>query len=153
MAVAALVAAGCSGSHPHTPPSGAPTTAAPGTADPDASLTMVLGPAPAQWNPLVAGSVTGGGSGEAAPTTTSTSPTTTSTTAGPSQGPGSTGTPGGAVTGVAASDAAVVAAGVLPSAFIEQPDLAMSLNRDLLESARLTSMTPPTVVYRINPRA
>jgi peptide/nickel transport system substrate-binding protein len=100
---------------------------------------MVLGPPPTQWNPLVsapAGELTGSGAG------------------GGSAGSGS-GAGGGSTqpVGVVASDAAVVAAGVLPSAFVEQPDLTMSLNRDLLQSAKLTSTSPPTVVYRINPRA
>jgi peptide/nickel transport system substrate-binding protein len=64
-------------------------------------------------------------------------------------------TPGssaGAV-GVAAPDATVVAAGVLPSAFVEHPNLTMSLDHDLLESAKVTITSPQTVVYRINPRA
>jgi peptide/nickel transport system substrate-binding protein len=43
--------------------------------------------------------------------------------------------------------------GVLPSAFITQPNLTVKMNSDLLTSATLTSSSPETVVYKINPKA
>lgn len=42
---------------------------------------------------------------------------------------------------------------VWPAAFTGTPDGGVVLNRDLLESAELTSTEPQTVVYKLNPRA
>lgn len=51
------------------------------------------------------------------------------------------------------SPAALVAPGVLPSAFVAQPNYTEQLNGDLLTSATVTSTNPQTVVYKINPKA
>lgn len=53
----------------------------------------------------------------------------------------------------AGAEAAVIAGQVLPSAFVVQPDFSLALNRSLLLSATLTGTSPPTVIYRINPKA
>lgn len=44
--------------------------------------------------------------------------------------------------------------GILPSAFIQMPDLtSVELNKDLLASAEVTADSPQTVVYKIRPEA
>jgi peptide/nickel transport system substrate-binding protein len=42
---------------------------------------------------------------------------------------------------------------VWPQVFITQPDLTPKLNTDLVTSATLTSTSPQTIVYKINPKA
>ncbi len=55
--------------------------------------------------------------------------------------------------GGATEDLIYMIEGVLPSAFITQPNAEVKLNTDLLTSATLTSTNPQTVVYKINPAA
>jgi peptide/nickel transport system substrate-binding protein len=43
--------------------------------------------------------------------------------------------------------------GVLPATFYTQPDLTVAMNRNLLESAEVTSTDPQTIVYRIKENA
>jgi peptide/nickel transport system substrate-binding protein len=43
--------------------------------------------------------------------------------------------------------------GILPSAFVTHPDFTVQMNKDVLTSAELTSSSPETVVYKINPKA
>ncbi|MGH3896764.1 MAG: ABC transporter family substrate-binding protein [Pseudonocardiaceae bacterium] len=43
--------------------------------------------------------------------------------------------------------------GLLPPAFITQPDLTVVMNNDLLESAKVTNTNPQTLVYKIRPKA
>ena len=50
-------------------------------------------------------------------------------------------------------ETAEVMNGILPGAFIPQPDFTVSINHDLLVSADLTKQEPQTVVYKINPKA
>lgn len=50
-------------------------------------------------------------------------------------------------------DTAWVLAGVLPRAFVTQPDLTVVMNEDLLESVKVTSTNPQTIVYRIKANA
>ena len=42
---------------------------------------------------------------------------------------------------------------VLPQVFIPQPDFTVALNTDLVTSATQTSVSPQTIVYKINPKA
>jgi peptide/nickel transport system substrate-binding protein len=46
-----------------------------------------------------------------------------------------------------------VLAGVLPRTFITQPDLTVVMNEDLLDSVKVTSTNPETVVYKIKTNA
>ncbi|MDX6275016.1 MAG: glutathione transport system substrate-binding protein [Frankiales bacterium] len=50
-------------------------------------------------------------------------------------------------------ETAEVMNGILPGAFIPQPDFTVSMNKDLLVSAELTKTEPQTVVYKIQPKA
>jgi len=50
-------------------------------------------------------------------------------------------------------DQAQIMSGLIPSPFILNPDLSVTLNKDLVTSAELTSSSPETVVYKINPNA
>jgi glutathione transport system substrate-binding protein len=43
--------------------------------------------------------------------------------------------------------------GVLPYTFVTQPDLTVMMNNDLLDSVKLTSSSPQTMVYKIRPTA
>ncbi|HEU0090348.1 MAG TPA: ABC transporter family substrate-binding protein [Pseudonocardiaceae bacterium] len=43
--------------------------------------------------------------------------------------------------------------GVLPATFLTQPDLTVALNKNLLESATMTSTNPQTIVYKIKSNA
>ncbi len=43
--------------------------------------------------------------------------------------------------------------GLLPPAFITQPDLTVTMNDDLLESAKVTNTNPQTIVYKIRHKA
>jgi peptide/nickel transport system substrate-binding protein len=43
--------------------------------------------------------------------------------------------------------------GVMPYTFVTQPDLAVVMNNDLLDSARVTNANPQVVVYKIKPDA
>ncbi|MGH3514507.1 MAG: ABC transporter substrate-binding protein, partial [Pseudonocardiaceae bacterium] len=42
---------------------------------------------------------------------------------------------------------------VLPYTFVTQPDLTVTMNNDLLDSAKLTNSSPETIVYKIRPTA
>ncbi len=42
---------------------------------------------------------------------------------------------------------------VLPYTFVTQPDLTVTMNNDLLDSVKLTSSSPQTMVYKIRPTA
>jgi peptide/nickel transport system substrate-binding protein len=46
-----------------------------------------------------------------------------------------------------------VLGGVLPRAFITLPDLTVAMNEDLLDSAKVTSTNPETIVYKIKANA
>lgn len=46
-----------------------------------------------------------------------------------------------------------VLSGVLPSAFVSEPDYGLTINSDLLVSATSSDGTPQTVTYKINPKA
>src|SRR5690349_20896879 len=46
-----------------------------------------------------------------------------------------------------------VLSGLLPRTFITAPDLAVTMNNDLLASAKVTQTLPQTIVYKINPNA
>jgi peptide/nickel transport system substrate-binding protein len=50
-------------------------------------------------------------------------------------------------------DLAQMVSGLLPGAFLVSPDLSVSLNKDMMDSATLTSPSPQTVVYKIKPAA
>ncbi|HWG73728.1 MAG TPA: ABC transporter substrate-binding protein [Acidimicrobiales bacterium] len=52
-----------------------------------------------------------------------------------------------------AGDPGLMTGAVLPSAFVVQPDYTLALNQTFLLSATATRTVPPTVVYRINPKA
>jgi peptide/nickel transport system substrate-binding protein len=47
----------------------------------------------------------------------------------------------------------LVLKGLLPPTFITLPDLTVAMNRDLLDSAKVTSTNPETIVYKIKPNA
>ncbi|MGA9311930.1 MAG: ABC transporter family substrate-binding protein [Pseudonocardiaceae bacterium] len=42
---------------------------------------------------------------------------------------------------------------VLPYTFVTQPDLTVTMNNDLLDSAKVTNSSPETIVYKIRPTA
>lgn len=46
-----------------------------------------------------------------------------------------------------------VLSGLLPRTFITAPDLTVTMNNDLLASAKVTQTFPQTIVYKINPNA
>jgi glutathione transport system substrate-binding protein len=46
-----------------------------------------------------------------------------------------------------------VLSGLLPRAFITRPDLTVAMNNDLLDSAKVTSTNPETIVYKIKANA
>ena len=50
-------------------------------------------------------------------------------------------------------DQAQIMNGLVPSPFIYNPDVSVTMNTDLVTSAEQTSATPQTVVYKINPNA
>jgi peptide/nickel transport system substrate-binding protein len=50
-------------------------------------------------------------------------------------------------------DQSQIMSGLIPSPFILNPDLSVTLNKDLVTSAEQTSTTPQTIVYKINPNA
>ncbi len=50
-------------------------------------------------------------------------------------------------------DQAQIMNGLIPNAFILNPDLSVTLNKDLLVSAEQTSTSPQTIVYHIQPNA
>src|SRR4051794_39232707 len=50
-------------------------------------------------------------------------------------------------------DFAQIMSGVLPTAFIINPDYSVTLNTDLLVSAEQTKTSPQTIVYKINKKA
>jgi peptide/nickel transport system substrate-binding protein len=50
-------------------------------------------------------------------------------------------------------DLAQIVTGLLPAAFLVNPDLSITLNTDLLESATETSTAPQTIVYKIKQNA
>jgi len=50
-------------------------------------------------------------------------------------------------------DQAQIMSGLIPSPFILNPDLSVTLNKDLVTSATQTSTSPQTIVYKINPNA
>ncbi|MCU1684262.1 MAG: transporter substrate-binding protein [Amycolatopsis sp.] len=47
----------------------------------------------------------------------------------------------------------MVTKGILPYTFYTQPDFNPALNKDFVESADVTSTSPQTIVYKINPKA
>ncbi|WP_033293803.1 ABC transporter family substrate-binding protein [Amycolatopsis jejuensis] len=47
----------------------------------------------------------------------------------------------------------MVTKGILPYTFYSTPDLKPVLNKDFVESAEITSTSPQTIVYKINPQA
>jgi peptide/nickel transport system substrate-binding protein len=51
------------------------------------------------------------------------------------------------------ADFVPVLAGILPAAFVVNPDFSVTLNGDLLASAEQTSTSPQTIVYKIKPEA
>ncbi|HKS53344.1 MAG TPA: ABC transporter family substrate-binding protein [Pseudonocardiaceae bacterium] len=52
-----------------------------------------------------------------------------------------------------ALETAWVLSGLLPRTFITAPDLTVTLNSDLLDSAKVTGTNPETIVYKIKPNA
>lgn len=50
-------------------------------------------------------------------------------------------------------DTAVILNPVFPGAFSAQPDFSVSLNKELLDSAEVTTEDPETITYKINPKA